>query len=31
MLAITPFAERHELAEFAGLPASSTLDALRRP
>ena len=30
MLAITPFAERHELAYFAGLPASSTLDALRR-
>ena len=30
MLAITPFAERHELAEFAGLPASSTLDALRK-
>ena len=29
MLAVAPFAERRELAEFAGLPASSTLDALR--
>ena len=30
MLAVAPFAERRELAEFAGLPASGTLDALRR-
>ena len=30
MLAVAPFAERRELADFAGLPASSTLDALRR-
>ena len=30
MLAVAPFAERRELAEFAGLPASSTLDALKK-
>ena len=30
MLAVAPFAERRELAEFAGLPASSTLEVLRR-